>query len=57
MGGLHEQFNLLDGQNDATEPNPFEGGLTTVRHLSFVDQADGLQHVGDIIQSSDLGLE
>ena len=37
--------------------NPAEGRLAAFRLLSFVDEADGLQHIGDVIQSANFGLQ
>ena len=56
-GGLDKFLDLLDGSDGAIEANPFEGWLTALDHLGLSYQTDGLEHVGDIIKPSDLGLE
>jgi hypothetical protein len=57
LGGADQDFNFLDGDDDAAKANPLEGRLSTVGHLRLVDQAYRLQYVGDVVKSSDLGLE
>lgn len=50
---LHDVNGLLDRVN----ANPAEGRLAAFRLLGFVDEADGLQHIGDVIQSANLSLQ
>ena len=55
-GGLDEFLDFLDGSDGAIEADPFEGWLSALDHLGLSDQTNGLEHVSDIIESSDLGL-
>ena len=57
MGCAHQQFNFLDGHDDASKADPLESRFTTVRHLSLVDQSDGLKHIGDVIEAPYFCLE
>ena len=39
------------------ETDPLESRLATVEHLGLVDQADRLEHVGDVVKSANFGLQ
>ena len=39
------------------EAYPLESRLATVEHLGLVDQADRLEHVGDVVKSANFGLQ
>ena len=47
----------LDGRDHAVEADPLESRLATVEHLGLVNQADRLEHVGDVVKSANLGLQ
>ena len=47
----------LDGRDHAVEADPLESRLAAVEHLGLVNQADRLEHVGDVVESADFGLQ
>lgn len=56
-GCFHKVFDLFDGADCALETNPFEGRLAALRHLGFLDEADRLEHIGNVIEPSDFGFQ
>ena len=57
LGSADEYFYFLNGDDYASQTNPFKSRFATVWHLRLVNEADWLQHVGDIVESANLGLE
>jgi len=51
---LYDFQNLVD---DALEPDPLESWFSAVRHLSLTNQANRLEHVSDVVKTSDLGFK
>lgn len=51
---------LFDFQNlvdHALKTDPLEGRLSAVGHLRLANQANRLQHIGDVVEAPDLGLK
>lgn len=52
-----ELLQLIDLGDDSMETYPFECWLLGVYRVALLDQANGLKHIGDIVQPPDLGLK
>jgi hypothetical protein len=48
---------LLHEVNGALKTNPFESGLLAVDCVALLNQADGLEDVGDVVETAYLGLQ
>lgn len=53
----HHLFDLQNLVNDALKPDPLESWFSAVRHLSLANQADRLEHVSDVVETSDFGFK
>lgn len=50
-------FDLPQRLHGSLETHPFKGRLAILGHLRLGNQADALEHVGDVVESPDLSFE
>ena len=54
---IYDLDNLLNRAVNTLNTNPAERGFAVGWHMRFFDESDWLEHIGDIIQSSDFSFK